>query len=205
MFRFREPLTADIRDFLNEQALTPFSYDDLGCTRGRNVPGYNTDRFRIPLGTGDVTFERAKRALRDWRMFSIDWVKLCWPYKKLIPGTVVAVLAHHYGLCSLSAARIVYLVEEPKRFGFACGTLTNNVVRGEILFVIYQEDDGKVYYELTSISRPNHWLSWLVYPLSRQQQTRFAQDSLNALLGSMLGPDLPRHTAPTEGIQDPKV
>ena len=87
----------------------------------------------MPLGTGDVTFERAKRALRDWRMFSIDWVKLCWPYKKLIPGTVVAVLAHHYGLCSLSAARIVYLVEEPKRFGFACGTLTNNVVRGELV------------------------------------------------------------------------
>ena len=72
MIRFREPLTADIRDFLNNNALTEFSYSDLGCTRGRNVAGFNTDRFRIELGTGDATLEKAKRAIRDWRGFSTD-------------------------------------------------------------------------------------------------------------------------------------
>ena len=102
MIRFREPLTADIRDFLNNSALTAFSYLDLGCTRGRNVAGYNTDRFRIELGSEEATFEKAKRALRDWRGFSTDWARICWPYKKIVPGAVVAVLAHHYGFYSVN-------------------------------------------------------------------------------------------------------
>lgn len=186
MFRLREPLTADIRDFLNSNALTAFSYKDLGCTRGRSVPGFNTDRARIQLGSGDIIFERAKRAIRDWRMFSMEWVKLCWPYKKLIPGTVVAIQAHHFGFYSVNAAKILYVVEEPQRFGFAYGTLMNHVARGEELFVVYQDEDGKVWYELTAISRPNHWLMWLFYPLARRRQGRFLADSMQAMLEAMV-------------------
>jgi uncharacterized protein (UPF0548 family) len=202
MIRFREPLTADIRDFLNNNAMTAFSYPDLGCTRGRNVAGFNTDRFRIELGTGDVTFEKARRAMRDWRGFSTDWVRLCWPYKKIVPGTVVAVMAHHYGLYSVNAARLVYVVDEPRRYGYALGSLTAHIVRGELLLVTYQEDDGRVFYELTAITRPGHWLSWVFYPLGRQLQNRFARDSLHALLESLLAQDAPRRsgsTAESEG------
>lgn len=191
MFRFREPLTAEIRDFLSNNALTSFSYKDLGCTRGRSVPGFNTDRLRIQLGGGDIIFEKAKRAIRDWRMFNIEWVKLCWPYKKLVPGTVVAVQAHHYGFYSLNAAKILYVVDEPKRFGFAYGTLVKHVARGEELFLVYQEDDGSVWYEVTAISRPNHWLAWVFYPLTRRRQARFAKDSLQAMLEAMISE--PRH------------
>ena len=195
MIRFREPLTADIRDFLNNSALTAFSYLDLGCTRGRNVAGYNTDRFRIELGAEEATFEKAKRALRDWRGFSTDWVRICWPYKKIVPGAVVAVLAHHYGFYSVNAARIVYVVDEPKRFGFALGSLSNHMVRGELLLVVYAEGEGRVFYELTFVSRPAHWLSWVFYPLGRQLQKAFARDSLHALLESLLQRDTPRRSS----------
>lgn len=204
MIRFREPLTADIRDFLNNNALTEFSYSDLGCTRGRNVVGFNTDRFRIELGTGDAALEKAKRAIRDWRGFATDWVRLCWPYKKIAPGAVVAVLVHHYGVYSLNAARIVYVVDEPKKFGFAFGSLLRHILRGEMLFLVYQEPDGKVYYELTSISRPRHWLTWVFYPLGRQLQNRFSRDSLRALLESMMAPDS-RRSVPAEPASPPEA
>ncbi len=171
---------------MNNNALTEYSYSDQGCTRGRNVAGFNTDRVRIELGLGDVVLEKAKRGLRDWQGFSTDWVRLCWPYKKIVTGAVVAILAHHYTLYSLNAARIVYVIDAPKRFGFALGSLMRHVLRGEVSFLVYQEADGKVYYELTSISRPGHWLSWLFYPLTRQLQHRFARDSLHAFLESML-------------------
>jgi len=194
MIRLSEPLTADIRDFLNNNALTEFSYRDLGCTRGRNVAGFNTDRLRIEVGTGEETLEKAKRSLRDWRQFSTAWVRLCWPYKKLAPGTVVAVVAHHYALVSVNAARIVYVIDEPTRFGFAFGTLTRHVVRGEMAFLVYLEESGKVFYEVTSISRPAHWLSWVFYPLGRQLQTRFMRDSLHALLASLLNQPPPRRS-----------
>lgn len=199
MIRFREPLTADIRDFLNSNALTAFSFPDLGCTRGRNVAGFNTDRFRIELGTGEAVYEKAKRALRDWRGFATDWVRLCWPYKKIVPGTVVAVLISHYGLYSVNACRVVYVVDEPKRFGFALGSLTSHVLRGEMLSLVYQEDDNRVFYEVTTISRPGHWLSWVFYPLGRHLQNSFARDSLHALLEAMMAQEVPRRaTTETE-------
>ena len=43
-------------------------------------------------------------------------------------------LARHLGLWTLSACRIVYVLDEPRRFGFAYGTL-EHVVRGEQDFV----------------------------------------------------------------------
>ncbi len=205
MIRFREPLTADIRDFLSNNAMTPFSYPDLGCSRGRNVAGFNTDRVRIEVGSTDEAFEKAKRAIRNWRGFATDWVRLCWPYKKIAPGTVVAVQCHQFGFYSVNAARIVYAIDEPNRFGFGFGTLTDHMFRGEMSFLIYREENGKVYYEISSISRPGHWLAWIFYPFARQLQNRFSRDSLHAMLESIRTQEPPRTSVtPAEPRQEIK-
>ncbi len=195
MFWIREPLTAEIRDFLSNNALASFSYRELGCTKGRNVGGYNTDRYRIQLGSGPEAWERAKRAVRDWRMLSLDWARMCWPYKKLVPGTVIAVKAHHFGFYSLHAAKIVYVVDEPARFGVACGTLKSHALSGEESFQVYQENDGKVFFELTAISKPQHWLAWVFYPLLRQMQSNFAKDALHAMLEAITALNEPNQPA----------
>lgn len=185
MFSLREPETAAIRDFLTDRSAAEFSYPEVGATATGRPAGYNVDRSRIQLGTGADAFDRAKRALRNWRQFSLLWVKLCWPFKKIQPGVLVGVLAQHFGFWSLNAARIVYVIDEPRRFGFGYGTVGDHVERGEERFLIEWRDDDTVWYEIMAFSRPAHWIVWLGYPLSRSLQARFRRDSLRAMLEAM--------------------
>ena len=52
----------------------------------------------------------------------------------------MGVLGRHFGLWSLNAFRIIYLIEEEasllKRYGFAFGTLPGDVERGEERFTV---------------------------------------------------------------------
>ena len=61
---------------------------------------------------GPETFAWAVEALRRWRMYETGWTKLCWPDAPITEGTVVGVLGRHFGLWSLNACRIVYVIEE---------------------------------------------------------------------------------------------
>ena len=64
----------------------------------------------------------------------------CWPDAPITEGTVVGVLGRHFGVWSLNACRIVYVIEEQasplRRYGFAFGTLPAHVERGEERFTV---------------------------------------------------------------------
>jgi hypothetical protein len=45
-------------------------------------------------------------------MYETGWTKLCWPDVPITASTVVSVLGCHFGLWSLNASRIVYVIEE---------------------------------------------------------------------------------------------
>lgn len=180
----RKPTPELVREFLNTQKNQPFSYSEVGASRGAAPPGYDVDHHRIQLGSGEEAFRRARAALREWRMFAIPWTTLCWPDTPIVVGATVALLARHAGLWSLNACRIAYLVEEsgePQRFGFAYGTLPQHAERGEERFSIeFHHSDSSVWYDLLAFSRPRT-LARLVYPYARILQKRFARDSMNAM------------------------
>ncbi len=46
--------------------------------------------IEINLGHGSETFQRAKLAIRQWKMFDVTWVSLCWPETPTEPGATVA-------------------------------------------------------------------------------------------------------------------
>jgi uncharacterized protein (UPF0548 family) len=185
MLLWRRPSEDDIRAFIAAQARLPFSYPDVGATRGDPPAGYTVDRNRVRLGSGRAVFERAAAALRRWQMFAIDGVELCWPSAPITVGTTVAVLAGSHRLWSLNACRIVYLIDEPgppMRCGFAYGTLPEHAVRGEERFAIeWSPASDEVYYDLRAFSRPSTPLLGAVRPLLRGAQRRFARRSLEAM------------------------
>lgn len=190
MFLFREPSEYEIRCFISDQGERPFSYRDVGATR-ENIPdGYVVDRYRVRLGEGEQTFERAVAALRSWRMFDLGWVRLFPVDAPIEVGSTVAVLARHHGFRSLNAARIVYLVEDSgsvQRRGFAYGTLPGHAAKGEERFTVeWDRETGAVHYAVLAMSRPNHPLAWLGYPLVRLLQRRFARDSRSAMRAAVL-------------------
>ena len=73
-----------------------------------------------------------------------------------------------FGTWSLSAARVVYLVEEGRpvrRFGFAYGTLPDHVETGEERFTVeWHENDDSVWYDILAFSQPQHPLIKLSSP-----------------------------------------
>jgi uncharacterized protein (UPF0548 family) len=78
-------------------------------------------------------------------------------------------------------ARIVYVIEEPRRFGFAYGTLPGHMAIGEERFLIEWNADDDVYYDVLAFSRARHPLMKLGYPLVRRLQKRFGRESAAAM------------------------
>ncbi|MDM7921872.1 MAG: DUF1990 domain-containing protein [Pyrinomonadaceae bacterium] len=183
MFLAARPSPADIEAFIAKSASDGFSYTAIGSTAGDAPAGYVVDHNREFLGTGNEIFERAKQALREWKMFDLGWVELHRSDTPIEVGRNVAVFVSHLGFFSLNAARIVYVIDEPDRFGFAYGTLADHVESGEERFSVERDPaTGDVWYDLLAFSRPNHLLAKLGYPLTRHFQRRFARDSKTAML-----------------------
>jgi uncharacterized protein (UPF0548 family) len=183
MFCLSRPNRDFIASFLSAQQKKAFSYPDVGCSRQQIPKGYVADHNRIELGTGVETFERATRAVRDWKMFDMPWIELCWPDTPIEAGASVAVVVSHLGFWSLNACRIVYVMDEhgsPERYGFAYGTLPDHGARGEERFSVECNSDGRVYYDLYAISRAGR-AARLGYPYARVLQKRFARDSKTAM------------------------
>ena len=189
LFRLTAPSEERIRRFISEQKGTGFSYPEVGASATIAPTGYNIDHNRVQLGRGEVTWQRATKAIRTWQMFSMPWVKFHWPSAPILAGTDVAVSVHHFGFYSLNACRIVYVVNEDaptKRFGFAYGTLAEHAGRGEERFTVeWNREDDTVWYDILAFSCPRYMFARLGYPLSRSLQRKFAKDSKLAMLQSV--------------------
>ena len=178
MFTLREPTEAQLIQFLMDQENEPFSYRELGSTRGESPAGFDKDRLRVCLGHGREVFENAKAAIRQWKMFPPEMASLFWPDKPIEDGTIVGVMFRAGPMWSLNPCRIVYTInesgDEMSRFGFAYGTLPEHLEKGEERFCVeWHAEDDSVWYELLAHSRPKHLLAWCGYPIVRFEQARF--------------------------------
>lgn len=183
MLTFSKPSDAQALDFIAQERELPFSYPEVGQTRGESsVSGYNNDYNVQPLGQGDAVWEAAKEAIRQWRMFPGDWAYVTPRPLPIRSGEVVAMAACVMGIWWLNSCRIVYVIDTAERFGFAYGTLPGHVERGEELFMVEKTADGQVQYVLKAFSTPRHWMARLGYPLARAYQKKFVQDSKAAML-----------------------
>ncbi|MGC2109010.1 MAG: DUF1990 domain-containing protein [Candidatus Korobacteraceae bacterium] len=186
MFSFSRPSDSQIRQFLARAADSEYTYSEVGATSGLLPPLFTIDHNRVVLGEGLPTWNAAVAALRQWRMFELGWVQLCYPTTSIAAGQVVGVLAHALGCYWLNACRIVYLIDEDgpvKRFGFAYGTLEDHAESGEERFLIeWNRDTDAVSYDIVAFSRPHQFLSRIGYPIARRLQKRFAAGSKAVML-----------------------
>ncbi len=186
MFTFSEPSDAQIEGFLAEQQDLPFSYREVGASKGTIPSGYPINHYQVRLGKGEKTFSRSQNAIQNWTMYRLDWTRLYPPGAPIVAGKVVCVVVNH-GFCwSLNPCRIIYTLEEKgtvERFGFAFGTLPGHSEEGEERFVVeWHHADDSVWYELLSFARPHHFLAKLGFPFVRLFQQKFGKDSQSAML-----------------------
>lgn len=180
----RKPNQATIRRFLDCQRSSDLSYPFVGGTKSKPPAGFDVDCNRVLLGHGEAVFHAACDALQRWQMFPQGWTQIVPSDAEQHEGVTLAMLAHCFGLWWLNACRVVYTFDETsphRRFGFAYGTLPGHVECGEERFMIEQDDDGYVWYEIYSFSRPRFWLARLFYPLARRLQRKFVRQSLSQM------------------------
>ena len=115
-------------------------------------------------------------------MFDLNWIELFPKRPSVQLETSVAVVVRHLGFWSVNISRIVYVVNEETRYGFAYGTSLCHSEEGEERFLVeYDKATDEVWYDLYAFSKPRHPLALIGYPIARHLQKRFARESLAAM------------------------
>jgi uncharacterized protein (UPF0548 family) len=94
---------------------------------------------------------------------------------------VVLVVAPFGPLRTIAPCRIVSVVDDETRFGFAYGTLPEHPEQGEEAFVCERSPAGGVTFRVRAFSRPHDPLARIGAPISRWVQTRTTRGYLNAM------------------------
>lgn len=150
-----------------------FTYDEVGATRLAALPvGYGHLRRSRDIGSGRERFEQASRTLLGWGMHRRAGVGVRASSERVATGAV-AVLRLGWGRVGVNApVRVVYLVDEPTRRGFAYGTLPGHPERGEESFVVELLDSGVVTFTITAFSQHDTALTRVAGPVTRVVQSR---------------------------------
>ncbi|WP_223690411.1 DUF1990 family protein [Leifsonia poae] len=102
------------------------------------------------------------------------------PY--IVNGMTAVLKIPFWPLTVSAPIRVVYVVDEPNRAGFAYGTLHGHPESGEEAFLVELRDDGSVWFVLRAFGRPSTAFYRLFSPVLRLAQRRFTARYLRSLL-----------------------
>lgn len=166
---------------LAEQRPESVTYAEVHATRGQLPSGYRHDRHVAELGTGKGVYHRAVQALVDWEAHRRAGLMLHPAKPPIREGETVVLAVTLPGISAIAACRIVYVTDEPNRFGFAYGTLHAHPEQGEEAFHIEHDDHDMVRFVVTAFSRPHHPLARIGSPIARRVQLGVTRRYLTSL------------------------
>lgn len=155
---------------LRDKQLT---YGEVGETRASVLPrGYHHERAAVTLGLGEAAWATAKDAVATWQAHRHAGLDIFPADSALVEGTVVVAAARLGPARLLLPCRIVYNTNEPRRFGFAYGTLPGHPESGEESFHVIWDDQDKVTFEVVAFSRPGDFAAKMAGPIARVVQSK---------------------------------
>lgn len=164
-------------------AAQSFTYLELGASLGALPDGYDHLTLSRVLGHGRELFDAASHRLMTWDMHAGAGLTVTATDDDVRRDGLV-LLGVRVGLVTVKApCRVVRVVDEPDRRGFAYGTLVGHPERGEEAFVVRIVDD-EVSATVTAFSRPARLAARLAGPLGRMVQVDMARAYLDALTDS---------------------
>jgi len=183
VFYLTRPDDAVVQTVLARANELRFNFDEPGGTREGDSapPGYVSDRYGCELGRGDRVFRVARAAIETFRMYPAPWTDVISNHAIDVDAVFVARI-RHLGIWSLNPCRIIDVVDEPERYGFAFRTLRGHAERGEERFeVVWDRASDAVAYRVAAFSRPAHLLARIGSPIARAYQLRFQRESCEAM------------------------
>ncbi|HEX5365696.1 MAG TPA: DUF1990 domain-containing protein [Acidimicrobiales bacterium] len=184
------PSDDELRALLAELHGSELTYPDPGRTlSGLPLPaGYHHTGATGDLGRGGAAWDAAREGLRGWQAHRGAGLRVVPARPPVAVGTeVVTDVAAAGPVHVLAACRIVAVVDEADRFGFAYGTLRVHPARGEEAFVVERGPGGAVRMVVTAFSRPNGLLMRLGGPVVRRRQAAAARAYVEALRRHVAG------------------
>jgi uncharacterized protein (UPF0548 family) len=180
VFRLQAPDETHLRALLVHCAGVAVTYSEVGATRNETLPpGFSYDWYRVDLGVD--TFDRAIDGLRSWQAHLGAGVSVYPNDAPLLLDIDVIVTARVGFAHALAPCRIVYVIDEPDRFGFGYGTLPGHPERGEEAFVVERDEHGHATFSIIAFSKPAALLARLGKPVARSVQRRTTRAYLDAL------------------------
>ncbi|OBB10480.1 hypothetical protein A5761_27210 [Mycolicibacterium setense] len=143
------------------------TYPEVGATAGEMPAGYHHTRSSAVIGTGRDRFERAGESVLRWGMQRGAGLRVRTTSEVAAVGTELIVRLGPVP----APCRVVYVLDEADRKGFAYGTLAGHPESGEELFSVrYDPATEQVHAEVVAFSRPATWWSRLGGPVTRLLQ-----------------------------------
>ncbi len=96
-------------------------------------------------------------------------------------GTTIRVHGHVKRMSADGELRVIYAIEEPRRVGFALGTVGGSVVSGEESFVVTWADNDEVRFTVRAFDRPVSALYRLIPPLLKRRRRELFRGYLRAI------------------------
>ncbi|KQX07101.1 MULTISPECIES: DUF1990 family protein [unclassified Leifsonia] len=96
-------------------------------------------------------------------------------------GMTAKLKLHMWRLTFTAPVRVIYVIDEPGRVGFAYGTMPGHPESGEEAWVVEHRDDDSVWLTIRSFSRPSTAFYKLAAPVLRSVQKRYTKRYLRAL------------------------
>lgn len=171
--------------------VSALNYDVVGATCpadelwGARAPGFRSHERTILLGRGQSCWEAAATAVTAWRVktrsgFTVR--ALCGGSIRVQEGVDYELLATLGPWSLREPVRVVAVVEEATRCGFAYGTRRGHPVSGEEAFIVHRTSDGAVWLTLRSLTRasPGRWR--LAFPAALVAQRWYRYRYSRALL-----------------------
>lgn len=172
------PLTAAEVDSLRNAG---FAYPEVGATATEAPAGYHHLRREKVIGHGESRFLAAGSDVLRWQVqlrsgFTVD------ASANVVVDGATALLGIGVGRLRVKApVRVVYLIDEPRRQGFAYGTLPGHPESGEELFCVERRSDDAVVLVISAFSRPQTALAKVAGPLGRVGQRLITARYLRSL------------------------
>jgi uncharacterized protein (UPF0548 family) len=154
-----------------------FTYPEPGATKAELPPGYHHLERRARLGTGKAVFERGAAALMSWEMHRAAGLKVT-AEGDARPG---ALFVSRIAPGLTAPCRVVYVIDEPDRCGFAYGTLRGHPESGEEAFIVDIGEADDVWFTVRAFTRPGTLLTRISGPLGRVAQRLIAQRYIKAM------------------------
>ena len=172
------PLRAEVADRLASAGLT---YREAGATAGDLPSGYRHVSHRVLIGRGPEVLASAGEAVFQWQVQLRSGLRVSASSPAARPGTVLLVGLGIGPLRIQAPCRVVYTVNEPRRRGFAYGTLPGHPETGEEAFIIEHHADNTVNLTITAFSRPASRLAKIAGPLGTATQRKITARYLRSL------------------------